>query len=466
MLRLTLLVLSLLFCAVSAGAGAVVKTKVIGEVQHSRSSASYRLEISQPAGLAIIYDRDPGNRRVRLLTADGRLTELRNQPPGNTLFDKYVWNERESALYLLGNELARFNPASREFIRLRNGPKFTRDIEYVPRWGTVVLSGADGLYKAGPDGLTPVSSRGIALTDVVRVTDLPRFKALLLETIDKAVYIRTDDGILHPVGRLPGRYATISEVVELQTSSAIQVLGSGDVEHIEMAQGSDDIWRPTSYRWYSLGTIAPMINGYVPQLDAMVVWKPGWSWLDWWFDRSGLYKLTENGLLSLGDWSLRPRALASLTALSSTSFSLYRPHDPIAESVYYRLDRSGRFTAVDGFSAIGQHFNVHEVKAANQLIVNSSKGLWHWDGTTAPRRLNDAGWSQAAVLPLTQQLLVNTGDGNILVGADGKPHPLGKYQSSEDIFRTSTSQGEVFQAAPARWFEIGSTIREVQLDAN
>ena len=443
-----------------------MKTKVLGEVQYSRASASYRLEISQPAGLAIIYDRGPNNQRVRLLTADGRLTELHNQPPRNTLFDKYLWNEHERTLYLLGNELARFDPASREFHRLPNGPKFTRDIEYVARWGALVLSGTGGLYKAGPHGLTPVSSRGFALTDVVRVTDLPRFQALLLETIDKAIFIRTDDGTLYSVGRLPGQHETILDVVELQRSPAIQVLGARVVEHIDMAQGSDGAWRPKSYRWYSLGASGPMLNGFVPQLDAMVVWKPSWSWLDWWFDRSGLYKVTDKGLVGLGDWSLRPRGNARLQALSSANISLYVLDNAIAGEVHYRLDRSGHFTPVNVFSKVGRHFNVHEVQGASQLILMSSTGLWHWDGTSAPRRLNDAEWSQAGVLPLTQQLLVHTADGNILVDPDGETHPLGRYQSSEHTFRTSFSQGEVFQAAPDRWFEIGSTIREVRIDAN
>ena len=181
-----LVILAAVLVPVAAGqAKPAIRVKELSDIRYSREAASFRVEVVPQAGLAVVYDGGSAQRRLRVLTADGRITELSGGRIGNVLFDKFVWNEAERRLYsLAGTGLSFYQPSAREFLALRTGPDFLRDIIYVPWLRTTIVSGQNGLYRIGPDGTHLLKTGGPRLHDVVRVVTLPRYRALFVETID------------------------------------------------------------------------------------------------------------------------------------------------------------------------------------------------------------------------------------------------------------------------------------------
>ena len=51
----------------------------------------------------------------------------------------------------------------------------------------------------------------------------PRYRALLVETIDKLIYLVSADDVAHRLANLVGRYDTSHEVVELRNSNSVQL---------------------------------------------------------------------------------------------------------------------------------------------------------------------------------------------------------------------------------------------------
>jgi hypothetical protein len=431
-----------------------IRSKVIGDIRWTPQSVNFRLEVIQPAGVAIVYDDNVGSRQ-RLLTADGRITELRCPVMNNALFDKYVWNPNAGAAYGLGSKVVLLSVPKRNCVVLAGQPRFLRDIDYVARWGAIVAAGADGLYVVGADRLVPLPFSGPHLNDVVRVKDMSRFRALFLETIDKRLFLRTDDGVLHSLGSFAGRWESSQEVVELRNSPAIQISGSQSIAHVDMARDGDGIWRPSRLTWYQLGGISPGLNQYVPQLDAMVVRPFFWmSAFDWWFDRSGLYKVTNSGLMPIGSWSQHVAGYSALTNLPAAGISLYEPARVGNSSrAIYRLTADGRLVQDRRLASLGRYFNVHEIKGTGQLIAVTNTGSWRWDGKGAPVRLTDLGWVGGQPMPLTGEVFLPSSGHNLLIDRSGRVLQLPTYAGG----------GSVFQVDRDRWFEFGKSIVEVRL---
>lgn len=450
--RFRFIFVGLLAVANAANAAPTVNINRIGDIRYTRQSVNFRLEIVQPAEVAVVYDDNLGS-RTRLLTADGKLTNLQGGV-NNALFDEFIWNEAEKSVYALSSQLSRLSLADRQFHPLDGQPRYLRDIEYVPRWGATLASGVNGLYIVKGGKIQPFPIRGPALNDVVRVKDLPRFKALFLETIDKRIFLLTNDRVLHSLGRLAGDHDTTHQIVELRGSAAFQVNSDESVAHVTMALGPDGIWRPSKFQWFLLGGISPATNGYVPQLDAMVVRDLSrWTLFDWLFDRSGLYRVTEEGLMPIGNWVEHVGKYPAIITLPSIGISLYAPNfylngpRPLFRMGKNNLIRENRLTP------LGPYFSIREVGDSGIIVAKTPKGSWVWGGNTKPVLMANLPWGESAELPLSHEVLMRSHENNILVKRDGSAIRIPSYQS----------RGQIFQVDRNRWFEFGDSISEIRL---
>jgi len=442
---------------VAVEAAPVVKARTIGTVELSRAAGSFRLQGVPEAGLAIIYDRQ--GRRCRVLTADGRLTDLARSPCGNTQFDQYLWDPVAKALLLrYGSGVARFDPASRQFADIGGDWKsiHPRSLTFVPRWGRVIVGTTKGLFYVEAGRILPVPSRGAAPGDVVRVQDMPRFRALLIETIDDELFLRTGDGVVRPLGRLAEESDTIQEARELRTRPALQLRAGRQAVDVSMARGPDGIWRPEATRWMTLaGTPQPLTNGFVESLDAFVVFKPmAWP-LGWWFDRNGLFRVGPGGLEPIGTYSQQIGGDASLWAPPGHGPSYLRSvsHDPASTPVTYRFGGQRDLIADPSFAPAGRFVHPYAMAASGDLLLKGSDGVWLKKTGEAPRRIADMPWPSITRLPLGGGTVIASKQGAAIVRRDGRILRI----------RSGLFSGSIVQLTPDRIFVVSDKI--VSVDA-
>ena len=226
--------------------------------------------------------------------------------------------------------------------------------------------------------------------------------------------------------------------------------------HLDMVQGRDKIWRPGKFEWYQLGTISPGFNQYVPQLDAMLVRiASGWSIFDWWFDRSGIYRVAGSGLEPIGTAAHRAGEYPFLNNLPSADPIHYR-RSQLGEPDLDRLTVAGKFEPELRLAELGRFFNLHEAANLGLVYATTPNGTWLWNGADRPAKLGDLGWETPQPLPLTRELLVHSSQYNALVQPDGQTIRIAP----------NSRGGKIFQVEPDRWFDFGDSIKEVRLQRN
>ena len=295
-----LIVLSIsLWVALLGTSDAHAQQRLLGLTAPVRNSVSNRVRLIPQAGMAIIYDMptsDSRRVRVRVLDRSGHIVDVAKGTLGNSLFDEFVWNEHEQRLYALASFGGLFSwDASKQTFQFIAGRPFQfRQMRYVPRLGRVVLVGEAGLNLVRDGLIVPISTIPALPKGLYYVRDVPNFSALLLHN-DKEQFLRTSDGRLHTLG-LGG----IEQIAELGRRSAIQLAGPKVAFDIAMTRSRTGVWQPSHVTRIPLDwSGSSMLRSFVPTLDAFVVHQPGW--LDWWMSRSGFYRLTNVGLVAIGD---------------------------------------------------------------------------------------------------------------------------------------------------------------------
>jgi hypothetical protein len=439
-------------------ASPTVQVRQIGDYIGDRGGLYSRIEIIQAGGMAIVhdvggaiesYDQQPAIRH-QLITSDGKVSTFKNEIAGSNSNNKYIWNHTENKLYVLGSGggsfLSKLNLEQREFVPLLGQPLVLRDAEYVPRWGTLVAGGLRGLYLVKDDNLTRIVTYGPELKDVVKIEDLPKYNALFLETIDKQLFILTSDYVLHYLGQLPWKPDTTAAIAELKKVSAVQILSVKSAIHVNMSKGTDNVWRPASFKWYKIDQSYGQ-DGFVAQLDAMVVKSS--SMFDWLFNRSGLYRLSGIGLSPVGTWKQRASQYWRLENMPAAGISLYRQSgSAFDDQTPFRLDGYGDLTPEHRLAPLGlRDFYVSQIDGANQVIATTSMGAWLWDGQHAPVRLNNSPSSYGISLPLTKEVLLRSNEKTILVDRFGRVSLLPAYEGGGT---------RVLQTGEDSWIELGS----------
>lgn len=425
----------------------------LGEMEPCPGVLGADVKAVPQAGVAVLYDRC--DKRHRVLTADGRLTDLGPDYPGDVMFDRFEWEPITHQLYSYAG-LTRYDPRRRRFWQLA-GEDMANAKTHVPRWHAIVTVGRRGFFVTTASGLVPLPTRGMPDGFPEQLRDLPYFDALLLEMHDGSLYIRCADGRVYPIGRYADARQTVQHVAELSRADAVQVLTSRDGFHIAMRRSADGIWRPGAVSQVWLGSSSQAgVNGFIPALDAMLVRVPGWKLLDWWFGRSGFYTLGPNGLVPYGEYADRPPdsdAYPNVTTLPSTGESfLQLVRSWRGPESRFRITPTGLvFSPLPPAAAyLG---TAREVPGTGQVVVTTPDALWRIGQNGTTTILTHGAWVHPWPLPLTREVAFWESGGLGLITADGRRRHIA----------IRLENARIVQLAPDRLFVIGNRITEVRI---
>ena len=421
--------------------------RLLGTTAPYRNSVSNEVRLIPQAGMAIIYDMPTAReKRVRVLERDGRITDVPKGQLGNSLFDKYEWNEREQRVYALSymGPLYRWDSNRRVFEELAGRPFEFRALRYIPWLGRLVLVGEGGLNMVEDGRIAPVPISGSLPKELYYVRDAPRFRALLLGN-DKQQFLRTSDGRLHYIGE--GGIETMSE---LRTRPAIQLAGPRVAFDIAMTRSKQGVWIPTDVKRIPLAWGgASMLRSFVPSMDAYLIAQPGF--FDWLMGRSGFYRLGSDGLERIGDSRQRGTKYPSHIGVRSSHLDLLRlDRGDEGGRQFWSIEANGEMRLHNEPPGVGRWFNVFEREDIG--FISGADGVWLWNGRENPRRVASYRFGSFHPLPLKHELLFTDGSTAAVVNRSGQITRIAGF-----------AKGDVLQTGQDRVIVIGPRIVEISL---
>ena len=442
-----LLLFALLWITMTIAPEGAHAQRLLGTTAPYRNSVSNEVKLIPQAGMAIIYDMPtPHVRRVRVLERNGRITDVAKGELGSSMFDEFVWNEREQRLYALSymGPLYRWDSNGRVFQKIAGRPFEFRAMRYIPWFGRLVLVGEGGLNMVENGRIVPVPLSGSLPKELYYVRDAPQFKALLLGN-DKQQFLRTADGRLHFIGE-----GGIGTMAELNTRPAIQLAGPRVAFDIAMTRSKQGAWNPTHVERVPLAWgMSSMLRSFVPSMDAYLIDQPGF--FDWLLGRSGFYRLASDGLERIGDSRQRGTKFPAHIGLRSSRLDLLRlDRGDQGGRQFWSIGANAEMRLHNQPRGVGRWFNVFEQE--NISFISGADGVWLWNGRETPRPVAAYEFGANYPLPLKHELLFTDGITAAVVDRSGHVTHLHSF-----------AKGEVLQTGQDRVIVIGPKIIEFSL---